>query len=115
MERIYQMKVVPDVLPSIRPSLDLHLVTPPVTKSGQLAFALENIEPGVYLVPKQVRSLYTRITPERLIELSIDQESTQTIRQRLPYGYKTLYFAVGRSRFVRTLFCSVHMAIDPFL
>ncbi|KAH6917704.1 phosphatidylethanolamine-binding protein [Coprinopsis sp. MPI-PUGE-AT-0042] len=44
----------PDVLPSIRPSLDL-LVTPPVTKSGQLAFALQNIEPGVYLVPKQTK------------------------------------------------------------
>ncbi|KAF8962532.1 phosphatidylethanolamine-binding protein [Flammula alnicola] len=54
MERIYQMNVVPDVLPVIKPSVDLHVVvrTRPSefieTKKVQTL-----VEPGVFLRPKQ--------------------------------------------------------------
>lgn len=56
MERLYQMNVIPDVLPQIRPTVDLHVVartTPGVffdTKKVQT-----QVEPGTFLRPKQVR------------------------------------------------------------
>jgi len=46
MERIHQMHVVPDVLGSLHPSLDLHFVIRGNPKP---------VEPGVYLVPKQTK------------------------------------------------------------
>ncbi|KIK06040.1 hypothetical protein K443DRAFT_90201 [Laccaria amethystina LaAM-08-1] len=54
MERIYQMRVVPDVLPEIRPSLDLRVVTK--TRPSEFLNAgkvQKEVEPGVYLLPKQ--------------------------------------------------------------
>ncbi|KJA29096.1 hypothetical protein HYPSUDRAFT_487273 [Hypholoma sublateritium FD-334 SS-4] len=54
MERLYQMNVVPDVLPAINPSLDLHLVV----RARSSQFIEENkrnthVEPGVFIKPKQ--------------------------------------------------------------
>ncbi|EDR02032.1 uncharacterized protein LACBIDRAFT_295521 [Laccaria bicolor S238N-H82] len=54
MERIYQMGVVPDVLPEIRPSLDLRVVAK--TRAAEFLNAgkvQKEVEPGVYLLPKQ--------------------------------------------------------------
>ena len=59
MERIYQMNVVPDMLPELHPSFDLrirYLAPPP--KSNYLRTrvkrGLRQVEPGVFLLPEQV-------------------------------------------------------------
>lgn len=61
MERIHQMKVIPDIVPDFHPSLDLRVVVPtlqPITpvKRGYKMI----VEPGVYLEPHQT------IQPPRL-------------------------------------------------
>ena len=55
MERLYQMNVVPDVLPAINPSLDLRVVV----RARSTLFIEENkrndhVEPGIFIRPKQV-------------------------------------------------------------
>ncbi|KAF8198980.1 phosphatidylethanolamine-binding protein [Pholiota molesta] len=54
MERLYQMSVVPDVLPVIKPSLDLHLIV----RTRPTEFIEEkkiqtHVEPGSFVKPKQ--------------------------------------------------------------
>ncbi|KAF4623887.1 hypothetical protein D9613_001572 [Agrocybe pediades] len=57
MERIYQMNVVPDVLPILKPTVDLRVAArsrPTVfLKTGRMH---DTVEPGVYLRPKQTIS-----------------------------------------------------------
>ena len=60
MERIHQMNVVPDVLPSLHPSFDLRLTFPePPPQSVYLRTRSKRqhkqVEPGVFLVSEQVR------------------------------------------------------------
>jgi len=59
MERIYQMKVVPDALPELNPSIDLQVIarTLPVDflKTKKVFKA---VEAGIYLRPKQVCSYF---------------------------------------------------------
>jgi large subunit ribosomal protein L35 len=55
MERLYQMNVVPDILPVIKPSLDLHVVA----KSSSREYfddkkLLTTVVPGIFLTPRQV-------------------------------------------------------------
>ncbi|TFK18802.1 PEBP-like protein [Coprinopsis marcescibilis] len=57
MERIYQMKVVPDLLPELRPSIDLRLAASVLPTHVQ---KVKVVEPGAYLVPDQT------IAPPRL-------------------------------------------------
>ena len=59
MERIHQMNVVPDVLPSLHPSLDLRVTFPeplPQTAHPKNRANRRNkqVEPGVFLVSEQV-------------------------------------------------------------
>jgi large subunit ribosomal protein L35 len=59
MERVHQMQVVPDILPEIRPSVDLRLV---VKADGVEQMRLHDnavflYEPGAFLRPKNV-SIY---------------------------------------------------------
>lgn len=69
MERVYQMSVIPDVLPSIRPNVDIRVdfsvaakLTPPeITARSRtpvfrkrLASDLSDVIPGLYLTPAQV-------------------------------------------------------------
>jgi large subunit ribosomal protein L35 len=56
MERIYQMNVVPDVLPVLRPSVDLRVSFPRFDKEKKFG-KYENIEPGIFLLPADVSSL----------------------------------------------------------
>jgi large subunit ribosomal protein L35 len=70
MERIYQMNVVPDVVPDLRPTLDLQITFPIASKSshrGKLRY--ETVEPGVYLLPEQVRRHLCERCPLNLISL----------------------------------------------
>ncbi|KAJ3493313.1 hypothetical protein NLJ89_g11047 [Agrocybe chaxingu] len=56
MERLYQMHVVPDVLPEIHPSLDLHVVArtkPKEFLNSDSKKVQTNVEPGTFLRPKQ--------------------------------------------------------------
>jgi len=72
MERIHQMNVVPDVLPSLHPSLDLRLTFPePPPQSVYLRSRTKRqhrqVEPGVFLVSEQIRKqpkLYASIFHE---------------------------------------------------
>jgi large subunit ribosomal protein L35 len=53
------MKVVPDVLPDVHPSLDLRVTFPKVTSKKEsqatvLKAIYEHVEPGVFLLPEQV-------------------------------------------------------------
>jgi hypothetical protein len=59
MERIYQMKVVPDALPEIKPTIDLQVIarsTPTDFLKTKKVF--QGVEAGVFLRPKQVSFLF---------------------------------------------------------
>ncbi|KDQ17656.1 hypothetical protein BOTBODRAFT_29825 [Botryobasidium botryosum FD-172 SS1] len=59
MERVYQMHVVPDILPELHPTLDLRvnfslaLTSEEVTPLSKSPVNLEDVEPGVFLGPEQ--------------------------------------------------------------
>ncbi|CDO71759.1 hypothetical protein BN946_scf184920.g43 [Trametes cinnabarina] len=62
MERIYQMNVVPDMLPELHPSFDLRIkYAEPPPESNYLRTRvrrkLKEVEPGIFLVPEQTRRL----------------------------------------------------------
>ncbi|KAK0245524.1 phosphatidylethanolamine-binding protein [Armillaria nabsnona] len=52
MERIHQMNVIPDVLPSLHPSIDLSIKVRQTHLAGP-TYRSRGIEPGVFLSPKQ--------------------------------------------------------------
>lgn len=55
MERIYQTNVVPDVLPVLKPSIDLHVIARITPKEFLNSKKVQGvIEPGVFLKSKQV-------------------------------------------------------------
>ncbi|KAI9065566.1 PEBP-like protein [Trametes sanguinea] len=60
MERIYQMNVVPDMLPELHPTFDLRIkYAEPPPESNYLRTRvkrkLKEVEPGIFLVPEQTR------------------------------------------------------------
>ncbi|KAI0791795.1 phosphatidylethanolamine-binding protein [Abortiporus biennis] len=98
MERIHQMNVVPDLLPSLHPSLDLRVNYPEAPpKSVYLRTRIkrryERVEPGVYLLPEQTRKpprLYTTVfhTDPRLytllmVDLDVPDEENRTFQTYL--------------------------------
>lgn len=59
MERIYQMNVVPDMLPVLKPSFDLRIKyaeAPPDNNylRTRVKRKLKQVEPGIFLFPEQV-------------------------------------------------------------
>lgn len=61
MERIWQMHVIPDLLPDLRPTVDLRVNFPePPPKSVYLRTRVKRkykqVEPGIFLLPEQVRN-----------------------------------------------------------
>ncbi|KAI0960863.1 hypothetical protein AcV7_000123 [Taiwanofungus camphoratus] len=96
MERIHQMNVVPDLLPSLHPSLDLRVNFPePPPKNVYLRSRVKRrykkVEPGIFLLPEQTwrqPMLYTTVfhTDTRLytllmVDLDVpdpDKQSFQT-------------------------------------
>ena len=59
MERLYQMHVIPDILPSLEPTVDLRVVLPEAPPKDAVLRAREKrkpmpIEAGVFLVNEQV-------------------------------------------------------------
>ncbi|KAF9808802.1 hypothetical protein IEO21_07730 [Rhodonia placenta] len=79
MERIHQMNVVPDLLPSLHPSLDLRINFPEgppksVHRRSRMKRRYTHVEPGVFLLPEQTwrqPRLYTTVfhTEPRLYTL----------------------------------------------
>jgi len=54
MERLYQMGVVPDVLPEIKPTIDLHVVARTTPREFLDSKKVQmQVEPGTFLRPKQ--------------------------------------------------------------
>jgi len=81
MERLHQMHVVPDVLGSLNPSLDLHFVI----RGNPMP-----VEPGVHLVPRQTKRpprLYatvfhtdTRLYTLLMVDPDVPDEANKTYR-----------------------------------
>ncbi|CAL1697070.1 unnamed protein product [Somion occarium] len=98
MERIYQMNVVPDMLPEMHPSFDLRVNFPePPPQSTVLRNRTkrkyQKIEPGVFLLPEQTRKppmMYTTVfhTEPRLytmlmVDLDVPDLENQTYQTYL--------------------------------
>jgi large subunit ribosomal protein L35 len=63
MERLYQMHIIPDILPSIQPAVDLRVVFPEAPPKNVVLRARAKrkpvpVEAGVFLVNEQV---YTNV------------------------------------------------------
>ena len=59
MERIYQMNVIPDLLPALRPTIDLRVNYPEKPPTSvylrtRVKRKYEPVEPGIFLLPEQV-------------------------------------------------------------
>ncbi|EJF58807.1 PEBP-like protein [Dichomitus squalens LYAD-421 SS1] len=93
MERIYQMKVVPDMLPELQPSFDLRIryLEPPPKNNylrTRVKRKLRQVEPGIFLLPEQTRrppEIYTTLfhTDTRLytllmVDLDVPNPDTQS-------------------------------------
>jgi len=56
MERIHQMNVIPDVLPDLHPSFDLHITFMTALREySKTKKMYMDVVPGVFLTPEQVR------------------------------------------------------------
>jgi large subunit ribosomal protein L35 len=57
MERLHQMKVIPDILPDFHPSLDLRATaTTSLKEYSKTKKRYTDVEPGMFLMPEQVCS-----------------------------------------------------------
>ncbi|KIL71109.1 hypothetical protein M378DRAFT_116719 [Amanita muscaria Koide BX008] len=85
MERVYQMHVVPDVLPELHPSIDLHVTATALPQEICLTSKTDKeVEPGVFLLPQQTLKppkLYanvfhadTRLYTMILVDLDVPDE-----------------------------------------
>lgn len=57
MERIYQMKVVPDLLSEMHPSVDVRITANTLGMVPDKAYQV--VEPGSFLLPRQVSFWWT--------------------------------------------------------
>lgn len=88
MERIYQMRVVPDLLSSMHPSIHVRITANTLGMvSGK---ANQIVEPGSFLLPRQVRALMPVVLISYFFSL-IDFCPAEDLRECLPYRYTALY------------------------
>ncbi|KDQ54989.1 hypothetical protein JAAARDRAFT_38100 [Jaapia argillacea MUCL 33604] len=98
MERIHQMNVVPDLVPSLHPTIDLRVTFPePPPKSVYLRTRVkrkhQQVEPGTFLLPQQTRkspSLYVSVFHEDvryytllMVDLDVPDEENQSYQNYL--------------------------------
>ena len=100
MERLYQMQVIPDILPSLQPTVDLRVVFPEAPPNNAVLRArtkrkLEPIEAGVFLVNEQVYA-NVEVSLFGLTDSRLDAPPTKALHHSFPSGTKALYFAYGR-------------------
>ena len=86
MERVHQMNVVPDVLPSLHPSLDLRITFPePPPQSVYLRNRAKRqhkqVEPGIFLVSEQAWLCETFPLSCPLTSYLLDSKTTYSLRQ----------------------------------
>jgi len=94
MERIYQMRVVPDLLSSMHPSVDVRITASTLGMvSGK---ANQIVVPGSFLLPRQVCSISSRLTS--YFFPPIDLYSAKDICKCLSYRHTTLYPPTYRCR-----------------
>ena len=96
MERIHQMNVVPDVLPSLHPSLDLRLTFPePPPQSAYLKNRSKRetrqVEPGVFLVSEQVWQCETTPLSYSSTSCPVDPKTAEALRQRFSRRNQVLH------------------------
>jgi large subunit ribosomal protein L35 len=54
MERVHQMHVVPDILPELHPSIDLHVTVTALPQDTRVSSKIDKkVEPGAFLLPQQ--------------------------------------------------------------
>ena len=87
MERVHQMNVVPDLYPSLHPTIDLRLnfpEAPPedIVRRTRMKRKLEKVEPGVFLLPEQVRN--SSSLHSGLIYSVLDSETTTPLCNCVP-------------------------------
>ena len=99
MERIHQMHVVPDLVPSLHPSLDLRVnfpEAPPenIYRRTRVKRRYEKAEPGAFLLPEQVCTLGGGVIflKENSL-LVLDSETTSTIHDSIPH--RTTFIHLG--------------------
>jgi len=95
MERIHQMRVVPDLLSSMHPSIDVRITASTLGMvSGK---ANQIVVPGSFLLPRQVSSIINLID---LLFFSPPQDlyPTKDICECLPYRHTALYPPTSRCR-----------------
>ncbi|KAH8101535.1 PEBP-like protein [Cristinia sonorae] len=105
MERIHQMNVVPDMLPSLHPSFDLRLNFPePPPEDIRLRTRVkrkyEKVEPGVYLLPEQTRKppmMYatvfhtdTRLYTLLMVDLDVPDPENETFQSYLHWMHPNI-------------------------
>jgi hypothetical protein len=103
MERLYQMHVIPDILPNLQPTVDLRVVfseAPPknIVLRARAKRKTVPIEAGVFLVNEQVNADAEAIEEVDLTTSYLDAPPAKTLRNSFPSGAKILYFAYGRPR-----------------
>jgi len=85
MERIYQMKVVPDVLPEINPGFDLRVAARNTALDiARTKKVYAQVEPGIFLKPEQV-SAQNEFNPASDDYRESDSCAPQVIRDCIPY------------------------------
>jgi hypothetical protein len=102
MERLYQMHVIPDIVPSLQPTVDLRVVFPEAPPKNVILRArakrkLAPVEAGVFLVNEQVCECRGCLKLS-LTELRLDTPPTEDLHHSFPSGTEALYFAHGRLR-----------------
>jgi len=105
MERLYQMHVIPDILPNLRPTVDLRVVFPEAPPKNAVLRARAKretapVEAGVFLVNEQVctNAPLGRIGTE---SVTLDAPPAKALHHSFPSGAPALYLAHGRSRCTR--------------
>lgn len=82
------MHVVPDVIGSFHPSLDLRVVTPGNCGTSEKYRSDKPlpVEPGVYLLPQQVSKLLPLANIVNVIDfIIVDSGTTSTVSRCLPF------------------------------
>jgi hypothetical protein len=102
MERLYQMHVIPDIVPSLQPTVDLRVVFPEAPPKNVVLRArtkrrLAPVEAGVFLVNEQVCECRGCLKLS-LTESCLDPPPTKALHHSFPCGTEALYFAHGRPR-----------------
>jgi len=117
MERVYQMGVVPDLLPAIRPSFDLRVTFPSgprgsIYRRTRMKRLHADVQPGTYLLPEQTRQppkLYARVFhPEKrfytmlMIDPDVPNPENQTFSTYLHWLQTNIPLSAVRKPLIKT-------------